>query len=137
MKLKVKNLQNKDCYLDLSQRIDWRGGSLSKFQQNVKRFFEPYWSRHIVVEELPIPGTRLRIDIANFTLRLFIEIDGGQHIRYIPGKFHRSMEDFDRQLMRDSLKEQFARKNNFKLIRIFEDDMPLTVEKCRTLGLNL
>ena len=45
--------------------INWDAPSRSKFQLRVKNFLEPYWERHVVFEEFPIPGTKLSLDFFN------------------------------------------------------------------------
>ena len=52
--------------------IDWDEPSRSKLQFRAKKFFEPYWSAHIVYEEFPVYGSRMRAELNDF---LFIEIE--------------------------------------------------------------
>ena len=64
--------------------IDWDGDSKSKFQKSVKNFFEEYWKRHVVFEEFPIAGTRMSFDFYNANKKIAIEVQGGQHRKYVP-----------------------------------------------------
>ena len=56
--------------------INWSKKSRSKLQKRVKDFFKPYWLAHIVYEEFPVYGTRLKVDILNATIKVAIEVNG-------------------------------------------------------------
>lgn len=136
MRIRCRNLKNKETFLKLNNPIDWEGDSLSLFQKNVKKFLSVYWKDHMVFEEVALPQSRLRLDFFNLTLRLAVECDGSQHNKFIP-KFHRSLKDLDKQVNRDLLKSKWCRLNGIKLIRIDETDLPLTFEKAIEIGLPL
>ena len=104
--------------------IKWDSESLSLFQFNVKQFFKKYWIKDIVGEEVLIPQTRLRVDIVNFSRKIAVEVNGLFHVEYTP-YFQNSVEDFERQVYRDVLKEHLLEKNGFKVIEIYEKNMPL------------
>lgn len=104
--------------------IKWNGESLSLFQFNVKQFFKKYWIKDIVGEEVLIPQTRLRVDIVNFSRKIAVEVNGLFHVEYTP-YFQNSVEDFERQVYRDVLKEHLLEKNGFEVIEIYEKNMPL------------
>jgi hypothetical protein len=104
--------------------IKWNGESLSLFQFNVKQFFKKYWIKDIVGEEVLIPQTRLRVDIVNFSRKIAVEVNGLFHVEYTP-YFQNSVEDFEKQVYRDVLKEHLLEKNGFEVIEIYEKNMPL------------
>jgi hypothetical protein len=104
--------------------IKWDSESLSLFQFNVKQFFKKYWIEDIVGEEVLIPQTRLRVDIVNFSRKIAVEVNGLFHVEYTP-YFQNSVEDFERQVYRDVLKEHLLEKNGFEVIEIYEKNMPL------------
>jgi very-short-patch-repair endonuclease len=104
--------------------IKWDSESLSLFQFNVKQFFKKYWIEDIVGEEVLIPQTRLRVDIVNFSKKIAVEVNGLFHVEYTP-YFQNSVEDFERQVYRDVLKEYLLEKNGFEVIEIYEKNMPL------------
>jgi hypothetical protein len=104
--------------------IKWDSESLSLFQFNVKQFFKKYWIEDIVGEEVLIPQTRLRVDIVNFSRKIAVEVNGLFHVEYTP-YFQNSVEDFERQVYRDVLKEYLLEKNGFEVIEIYEKNMPL------------
>ena len=59
--------------------IDWDKKSRSKIQFKVKQFLKPYWQNHIVYEEFPVYGTRLKVDLLNATKKVAVEVNGRQH----------------------------------------------------------
>lgn len=107
-------------------RLNWKKKSRSIFQTQVKNFLEPYWRSHIVCEEVPVLGTRMTIDIINFTLNIAIEVQGDQHQNFNP-HFHRNQEvNFLKQINHDMVKLNWMEKNKFLFIEIYPQDMPLT-----------
>lgn len=104
--------------------IDWDKSCLSKFQFAVKQFLRIHWSRQFVYEELPVVGTRMRLDFYNANKRVAIECDGAQHTKY-NRHFHRgSLSVYQMQLMRDDLKEKWCELNQITLVRIYPEDVP-------------
>jgi very-short-patch-repair endonuclease len=113
-KKRCKNIKN---YI-----IDWSCESRSKFQTRVKKFLYTYWTGNVVFEEFPIVGTRLTLDFYNANKRIAIEVQGGQHTKYVKF-FHSDRINFLDQLKRDRNKEKFCEINKIKLVTIFEDDI--------------
>ena len=102
--------------------IDWESGSKSKFQKRVKDFLKDYWSRHVVFEEFPVAGTRMTFDFYNANEKIAIEVQGGQHTKYVPF-FHGNYENnYLMQLKRDHQKHDFCELNDIKLVEIYEKD---------------
>ncbi|RTL03101.1 MAG: hypothetical protein EKK57_00355 [Proteobacteria bacterium] len=114
-KLPVKKNYNK--YL-----IRWDEGSASKSQLFVKQFLKQFWQYHIVYEELPVLGTKLRMDFYNATKRISVEYDGAQHNKFTPF-FHGSKAGFLSSLKRDDRKTQFCEINNITQIVLIEEDL--------------
>ncbi len=108
--------------------IEWDKPCRSKFQKEVKDWFHQYWWKYICLEELLLPGSRLRCDLVNLTKRIIIEINGDQHDEY-NAHFHRNCRtNFRDQIHRDQIKRNWAENNNFQLIEIYMDDLPLTLD---------
>ena len=61
-----KRLRNKSV---AKYSVDWGRKSRSKIQFKVKQFLKPYWKSHVVFEEFPVYGTRLKVDILNATIK--------------------------------------------------------------------
>lgn len=102
--------------------IDWDAGSRSKFQKSVKDFLREYWSRHVVFEEFPIAGTRMTLDFYNANDKIAIEVQGGQHTKYVPFFHGNYKNNYLMQLKRDHQKHDFCELNDIKLVEIYEKD---------------
>lgn len=102
--------------------IKWKSESKSKIQFRVKEFLESYWSNHIVFEEFPVAGTRLTFDFYNANKKIAIEVQGAQHLKYVPFFHGASRSQFLQQIRRDQQKLDFCKINNIKLVEIFPDD---------------
>lgn len=128
-----KALKNIEDY-----RLDFDDSSLSKFQFSVKQFLRGYWLNHVLYEELPVVGTRMRIDIYNATRRIAIECDGAQHNKYNK-HFHRGSRNvYLGQIIRDEKKDEWCKLNQIELVRIYEEDVPsLSREWFREQGVEL
>jgi len=64
-----------------------------------------------------ITGRNLELDCYNHDLRLAVEYNGIQHYRY-PNKFHKSKEQFEKQLIRDDMKRLLCDRNGIYLITV-------------------
>jgi hypothetical protein len=102
--------------------IDWESGSKSKFQKSVKDFLKDYWNRHVVFEEFPVAGTRMTFDFYNANEKIAIEVQGGQHTKYVPFFHGNYKNNYLMQLKRDHQKHDFCELNNIKLIEIYEKE---------------
>ena len=116
--------------------IDWDKSSRSKFQYRVKKFLEPYWENHVVFEEFPIVGTRMSLDLYNANKKIAVEVQGGQHTKYVP-HFHGGYKNnFIAQLNRDQDKLKFCQLNDITLIEVYEKDS-LNKKLFRKYGVDL
>lgn len=99
--------------------INWSGPSRSKFQKEVKTILENYWGRHVVFEEFPIVGTKMSLDFYNANKKIAIEVQGQQHIKYVP-HFHGGYKNnYLAQLDRDQKKSFFCEINDISLLEIY------------------
>lgn len=103
--------------------IDWDGKSRSKVQFNTKQFLKNYWKNHIVYEEFPVFGSRLKVDIVNATLRIAVEVHGKQHSAFNKFFHNDSRLNYLKSIKRDVAKEKWLSANNFQLIEIYEDEV--------------
>lgn len=122
MKLKKIN-SDKVISLNVSNyRINW-DRKVSGPQKKVKDFLRKYWSTHSVLEELPIPGSKLRVDIINVTDMVAIEVSPRQHFSYnaFLHKGHQTV--FLKNVKSDCNKKQWCIDNGFTYIEITDDDL--------------
>jgi hypothetical protein len=104
-------------------RIDWGGKSASKIQFRAKQFFKTYWEHHIVYEEFPVYGTRLRVDLINFTKKIAIEVHGQQHFKFNKFFHSNSRIKFFQSMKRDWEKTEWLELNDIKLVELEEKDI--------------
>lgn len=103
-------------------RVKWEESCRSKFQYNVKQFFKPYWSHHICYEEIPLVGTRLRLDFFNASEHLAVEVHGAQHGKFNPFFHNNDRGKFLDQIHRDLKKAEWCEINGFKLVEIYAEE---------------
>ncbi len=122
--MRLLNINGKLINKNVSKfRIKWNGKSASKIQFRTKQFLKRYWENHIVYEEFPVYGTKLRVDIINFTKKIAIEVNGGQHYNYNKFFHANSRVNYLNSIKRDWQKTEWLEMNNFKLIELIEPDI--------------
>lgn len=123
--MKFKKLNGQEKYKNISDRkIEWDNKSRSIIQFEVKQFLKKYWQYDLVFEEMPVIGTKMTLDIVNYTKKIAVEVHGRQHDTFVKF-FHGNRNNFRRQLERDSLKEKWCLINNLKYVDIYPNDIPL------------
>lgn len=105
--------------------IDWDGESLSRFQFQVKQWLKPRWSHHLVLEEAPVVGTRMSIDIINVSLNVAIEVQGAQHTSFNAFMHNGSVGAYKDQIKRDLQKARWCEVNGFTLVEILPTDLAI------------
>lgn len=66
-------------------------------------------------------GTKLFVDFYLVDYNVVIEYDGEQHYKFVP-YFHKTIENFNKCVERDRIKESILKDNNIKLFRIKYND---------------
>jgi hypothetical protein len=118
-------------------RIDW-DRKVSGPQKKVKDFLRQYWDGQSVYEEIPIPGSRKRIDLMNWTSMVVIEVSpAAVHTQF--NKFmHKSHSGFLKTLQTDLKKMDWAEKNGFTFISLNDNQIKnLSKELLGSLGVDL
>ena len=105
--------------------IDWEKKSRSKIQFKVKQFLKEYWENHIVYEEFPVYGTRLKVDILNATKKIAIEVNGKQHSSFNKFFHGNSRQKYLQSIKRDHKKFEWLQSNDFEVIEVEQDEVPL------------
>jgi hypothetical protein len=128
--MKLFNVYGKVVSKNVSQYlIDWEAASRSKVQFNTKQFLKQYWKNHIVYEEFPVFGSRLKVDIVNATLRIAVEVHGKQHSAYNKFFHGDSRLNYLKSIKRDVAKEKWLSLNKFQLVEIYEDEVKNLTEQ--------
>jgi len=102
--------------------IKWNKKSRSKVQFAVKDFLHTYWKSHVVYEEFPVFGSRMKVDIMNFTKKIAIEVQGSQHNNFNAFFHGNSRAKYLESIKRDVKKAEWLEKNDFFLIEIDEKE---------------
>ncbi len=122
--MKLYNIYGKVASKNVSQYlIDWDASSRSKVQFKTKQFLKKYWKNHIVYEEFPVFGSRLKVDIINATLRIAVEVHGNQHSAYNKFFHGDSRLNYLKSIKRDVAKEKWLSLNKFQLLEVYEDEV--------------
>jgi len=93
--------------------------SRSKIQYEVGEKLVDKFALYNILEEWPIPNSRLSIDFFIPQLGIVIEVDGQQHNKFSKF-FHGTIDNFMKQKERDKRKEDWCSINNLTLVRIVE-----------------
>ena len=105
--------------------IDWEKKSRSKIQFKVKQFLKEYWENHIVYEEFPVYGTRMKVDFLNATKKIAIEVNGKQHSSFNKFFHGNSRQKYLQSIKRDHKKFEWLQSNDFEVIEVEQDEVPL------------
>ena len=116
--MRLYNIRGRQVNKNVSRYlIDWEKKSRSNLQFRVKQFLKQYWENHIVYEEFPVYGSRMKVDIVNATKYIAVEVNGQQHGSFNKF-FHNSRYGYFQSISRDVKKEEWLEKNGFDLITI-------------------
>lgn len=104
-------------------RIDW-DRKVSGPQKKVKDFLYPYWKNKLILEEFRVPGADMRFDLVNLTDRVIVEVSPNSVHRQFNPFFHKNIFNFKESVKRDFMKREWAEKNKFSFVEIYDEDMP-------------
>ena len=110
-------------------RVNWGAKCRSKIQFQVKNFMKKYWENHVVYEEFPVYGSRLKVDLLNATTKIAIEVQGKQHHEFNKHFHSNSRFKYLQSIKRDVKKSQWLEKNNFLLVEVMQDEVPCLNEE--------
>jgi len=122
--MKLYNLYGKIVNKNVSSYlINWDSPSRSKIQFSTKQFLKDFWKNHIVYEEFPVFGSRLKVDILNATRKIAVEVQGSQHSEYNKFFHGDSRLNYLKSIKRDVAKEKWLVTNDFTLVEIYENEV--------------
>lgn len=94
--------------------------SKSALQGKTGEFLQTAFPHSNILEEFPVPGSAFHVDYFVPDRKLVIEVNGIGHDKFTPF-FHGNKETsnkFAKQVRRDSLVQNWADNNGFKLVEI-------------------
>jgi len=99
-------------------------------QFNLGRQIKSLYGPATVLEEFPIPDSRMSLDFYMPQHGLAFEFQGTQHDKYVE-HFHGDKDGFERQQQRDNQKKEWCELNNITLIEV--RDAGLSTEDLKNL----
>ncbi len=105
--------------------VQWDAPSLSKPQFLLKQFLKQYWVTDHVVEEMLIPGTKLRADFINFSRNILLEMSGKQHFIFNKHYHNNDRLKFLKGIKNDEKKKNWASMNALKFVEIKDSEIKL------------
>ncbi len=122
--MRLKNIYGRLQSKNVSKYIiDWRKNSRSKLQTKAKRFFQKYWKNHIVYEEFPVYGTKMKVDFLNATKKTAVEVNGPQHSSFNSFFHKNSRLNYLKSIKRDYKKAQWLESNGYELVELSTEDV--------------
>ena len=83
----------------------------------------------ICYEEFPVYGTRMKVDMINMTKRIAVEVQGAQHDSFNKFFHNNSRANYLSSIKRDYDKRVWLESNDFKVLEVFEEDLPSLSKK--------
>ena len=118
--MKLLDINGKEVRIQIRQSdYPMREVSRSNIQHEVGQKLQEMFPHETILEEFPIPGSRMTLDYFMPRLMIAVEVDGEAHDHYIPF-FHGQMSDkkFTKQVKNDMSKNKWCEINGIKLVRI-------------------
>lgn len=123
--MRLINIYGREQYKNVEKyRVDWDAKCRSKIQFTVKTFLRQYWQNHIVYEEFPVYGTRLKVDLLNASNKIAVEVQGKQHEQFNKHFHANSRLKYLQSIKRDVKKSQWLERNGFIVVEIMQDEVP-------------
>jgi len=101
---------------------NWIKISQQEFEQLIDK--NKYNKKYLIPQKkfnglVGVGNKKLSYDFYIPKYNLLVEYHGEQHERYIPGIFHKSIKDFEKQIEHDRRKCEYAHNNNISLLIIW------------------
>lgn len=93
----------------------------SELHLKVRSILKEKYPLDPILEEIPLPSTRLSLDFYLPRRKIGIECQGEQHFKQI-NHFHKDKLGFIQSLKRDMVKKEWCALNNIDLIEVRFDD---------------
>lgn len=87
----------------------------------VRELLVQLFPTQLILEEVPIPKTSLKLDFFIPLRKIAVEIDGKQHLEHVPF-FHKTKKDFHHAQSNDKNKESWCELNKIKMVRLRWDE---------------
>ena len=120
--MKLINLYGREVKVNPSKYlVDW-DRVVSKPQKQVKDALFPIWAADYVCEEFYIPGSKMRIDLINFSKKIVVEVSPKGSHKYNEF-FNKNRSNYLRSTKRDISKAEWCEKNGFRYVEIKDKEL--------------
>lgn len=124
--MKVLGLDGKEYKLALASRLAAEGDSRPRSKGHLlcRQLLRELYPFDAVCEEVALPGfgaTALYLDFLLPSRKLAVEVQGRQHLEYVP-HYHGSKAGFAKAQLRDRRKAEFLRLNGITLVALDDSD---------------
>lgn len=102
--------------------IDW-DRVISRPQKATSDFLRPFWCADLVLSELRIPGSLLRIDLVNVTRKIAVEISPDALHKDFNPFLHKNRAGFLKKLKSDVKKNEWIESVGWQLIELNDKDI--------------
>jgi len=120
--VKLLNIYSREVNVNVTKYlVDW-DRVVSKPQKQVKDALRPIWQGQLVCEEFRVPGSKMRIDLINFSLKIVVEVSPKGSHKYNEF-FNKNRSNFGRAVKRDLSKAEWCENNGFRFVEINDEDL--------------
>lgn len=112
--MKIRGLDNKEHLINLALYIKQRTGC-SNLHLQARKLLKEIFPFEQILEEVPLPSTRLFADFFIPSKSLIIEVNGEQHYKF-NSFYHKDSLTFYKGQKRDRIKEEWCNLNGIQLI---------------------
>ncbi len=88
---------------------------ISTIQTAARERIKQEFGDQIILEEFPIPKSKMRVDFFLPKINVVVEVHGRQHFEFVK-HFHGTKKKFLQAKVRDNQKAEWCRLNDFELI---------------------
>ncbi len=120
---KLNNPSNLVLIRTSKYAIDWDKDGNSSLERQFRDLIKPYWKNQIVLFQLTIPGSQLKLDFLNVNKKLLVEIDGEQHNKFNKHFHNNSRNNYLASMRRDNNKEIWAEQNGITVLHLNQKDL--------------
>lgn len=93
----------------------------SSYHLEARKLIKEIFPTCLILEEVPVPGSRLFLDFFIPLYHIIIEVHGEQHFEFNTF-FHKNKAEFAKSQVRDQEKKNWAELNQFKFIELLYNE---------------
>lgn len=127
--MKVLGLDGKSYTLKI-EPSDVDDENRSSFHLKARSLITQIFPLDSILEEITLPGTRLKADFLILLRRIMIEVQGKQHSEFSP-HFHKNLGEFYKGKIRDEQKREWCQINKFYYVELDSCDTNSWEQKIR------